>query len=171
MRTDIRAARSVAPHLEAPEVKRPLAFRLLLALLTVEGLAGLGGGLVFIAAPNGTPMGLELSVLQEAPVGSFLLPGIILALPLGLVPLIIAWDLAHHRRHSWASRAEGAIGASLGWTGSLAVGIGLIVWLVAEYLMIGYHWLQVAMGLIGIGITALTLLPSIRRRFTTFKNR
>jgi hypothetical protein len=171
MRTDIRAARSVAPHLETPKAKRPLAFRLLLALLTVEGLAGFGGGLAFIAAPNGTLMGLELSVLQDAPVGSFLLPGFILALPLGLIPLIIAWDLAHHRRHSWASRAEGAIGASLGWVGSLAVGMGLIVWLVVEYLMIGYHWLQVAMGLVGIGITALTLLPSLRRRFTIVNDR
>ncbi len=116
-------------------------------------------------------MGLELSVLRDTPVGSFLLPGFILVLPIGLVPLVIAWDLAHHRTRSWASRAEGAIGASLGWVGSLAIGMGLIVWLVAEYLMIGYHGLHVAMGLVGIGITALTLVPSIRRRFTIINNR
>ncbi len=166
MRTDIRAARSVTPHVKTPGSRRPLALRSLIALLVFQGLTALGGGLAFIAEPNGALVGIKRSVLQNTPVGSFLIPGLLLAIPLGLVPLLIARDIAHNWRHPWAARVELLIGVSVGWAGSLAVGLGLIVWIVVEYLMIDYHWLQAVMGVVGVAITALTLLPSIRRRFT-----
>ncbi len=51
------------------------------------------------------------------------------------------------------------------WTGALAVGLGLILWIVVEYLLIDFTWLQAVCGLLGVAIATLAILPSVRHHY------
>ena len=87
---------------------------------------------------------------------NYLIPGLILFTVLGIFPLTVAVGL-------WRSRAWA-------WWASLAVGGGLVIWIVTEIVIIGYRgtigvaaWL--VFGLLGVLILVLALAPATRRYF------
>ncbi len=95
---------------------------LLLGLLLFNGLSALFGGSVLIAAPDGSILGLPLSLLHRTPFGDFLIPGLILFTILG-VGSCSGWWLVYRRIH-WAAR----------WV--QVVGLGTVIWIVTQVIMI-----------------------------------
>jgi hypothetical protein len=90
--------------------------------------------------------------LTGTPFHDYFIPGLILFSLLGIGPLIAAYGV--WKRHR------------LSWVGAMMVGDALVIWIVVEIFMIGYHSnppLQLFYGLLGVGIIALTLLPSVRK--------
>lgn len=109
------------------------------------------GGAALIIDPSGGLLGLPLDMLAGSPFKTYLIPGIILLLVLGVFPLIVFYGL--WQRKQWA------------WLGAVVVGMALIVWLAVEILMVGYHSeppLQLIYGVVGVTLLLLTQMPSVR---------
>ena len=131
--------------------RRPPSVYALLGLNLFQGLSGLGGGFGLMVDPTGTNMQLPLDWLRGSPFGSYLIPGLILFTVLGIFPLIVAFGVTGPR--AWA------------WFGSLAVGVGVLVWLVVEIATVGFQaWppLQAIYAILGVAILALTATRSVR---------
>jgi uncharacterized membrane protein len=116
-----------------------------MVLLLVQGIGGAGGGAALIA----DVMGMPTEYLAGSPFDSYLVPGLILLLVLGIFPLAVVVGM--WRADRWA------------WYGSFAVGCGLLIWLLVKITIIPFDVLQVAFGVVGLAIVVLTLLPAVRR--------
>lgn len=133
----------------ADRPRRPATVWALLVLLVVQGLGGLAGGLSLTIAPDGAIMGMPTSLLEGSPFNDFLIPGLILLLVLGVLPLVAAVGLWLRRR--WA------------WYAAFVVGCGLMIWILVEMTIIPYDVLQPIFGGIGLGIFIVALLRPVRR--------
>lgn len=131
-----------APH-------RPAAVWVLLVLLVAQGVSGLGGGLSLALAPDGSIMRMPTSLLDGSPFPDFLIPGLILLLVLGALPLVAAVGLWLGRR--WA------------WYAAFVVGCGLMIWILVELTIIPYDILQPIFGGVGVAIFVVSLLRPVRR--------
>lgn len=112
--------------------------RLILGVLEmVVALSAIPAGISMIIGPDGSGMDLDPSWLERSPFESFLFPGIILLIFIGILQLIGAW-LTFRR-----SMIAGIFG--------VAVGLILIFWLLAQiYYLELTHFLQVVFFVIGL---------------------
>lgn len=133
----------------ADRPRRPITVWLLIALLLLQGLGGLGGGLSLSIKPDGSVMGMPTSYLDGSPFSDYLIPGLILLLVLGVLPLVAAAGLWMRRR--WA------------WYAAFVVGCGLMIWILVEITIIPYDILQIVFGGIGVLIFIVSLLRPVRR--------
>lgn len=131
--------------------RRPAALWILLVLLLVQGLGGLGGGLSLVLEPDGSIMQMPTSHLDGSPFSDFLVPGLILLMVLGVLPLVAVVGLWLGRR--WA------------WYAAFTVGCALMVWILVEITIIPFNWLQPAFGVVGVLIFGVATLKSVRRFF------
>lgn len=118
-------------------------------LLLIQALGGLAGGASLSIRPDGSVMQMPVSYLHGSPFSDYLIPGLCLLLVLGVLPLVVLVGV-------WR-------GAAWAWYGAFTVGCGLIIFEIVEFGVIGYNWMQVLFGGIGVLITAACLLPSVRR--------
>jgi hypothetical protein len=146
--------------------RRPFLVWVLVAALVLQGVGALGGGIPLLLDTSGETLGLSTDTLTGTPVTTYLLPGLLLVIPLGLLPLIDSWALVRKPEYRWALPLERSTGFSVAWWLALAIGIGLIVWIVVEYFLIDYQWLQALYGLLGVLIVLLTLLPRVRHHYS-----
>jgi hypothetical protein len=124
-------------------------------LMLIQAIGGIPAGVAMIADPIGN-IGLSVDLLEGTPFGDYLIPGLILAVVLGVFPLIVFFGLLLRYRWSW-------------WL-SLAVGGGLVIWIATEVALLGYLpglgiALQIVFGGVGIAILVLTLVQPTRRYF------
>ena len=138
--------------------RRPFAVWLLVGLLVVLSISAIGGGIALTLDTSGRTAGLTPDLLASAPVSTYLLPGLFLLLAFGAGAAGVAWGVAHQaedertrdRRH-WS------------WHGSVALGVILMVWIAVQVLLFEPPWLQPVMFGIGVALTGVPLLPSVRR--------
>lgn len=133
---------------------RPAAVTALTLLVGLQGLSGLVGGIGLTLDPSGQSLGLPLIWLERSPFSDYLVPGVILLVVLGVLPLIVVYGL-------WGGRPWA-------WVGSAFVGVALVGWLLVEIAVIGYHAdppLQLVYGVLAGLIMGLLALPSVRREF------
>ena len=116
----------------ADRPRRPVTVWVLLVLLVIQGLGGLAGGLSLSLRPDGSVMGMPTSLLDGSPFSDFLIPGLILLLVLGVLPLVAVAGLWMRRR--WA------------WYAAFVVGCGLMIWILVEITIVPFRWLQPAFG-------------------------
>ena len=133
---------------------------LLSALLAVQSIGGIGGGLALTLSPSGAFMQMPVSFLEGSPFGSFLVPGLILLLLLGILPGVLAYAVI--RKPEWKGAGVLNIYPAVhwSWTYSLYTGIMLSVWIFIEQLWIRYDLLQTIFGLTGILIMVVALIPA-----------
>ena len=136
--------------MSASETKRrPAGVWILMVLLLIQGLGGLAGGLSLTLRPDGSIMKMPVSYLEGSPFSDFLIPGLVLLLVLGVLPLVAVGGL--WMRRSWA------------WYAAFAVGCGLMVWILVEITIVPFSWLQPVYGVVGVLIFAVAALRSVRR--------
>jgi hypothetical protein len=144
--------------------RRPPAVVTLVALLVFHGLGAVGGGAFLVADPTGGAIGWDTSLLERTPFSTFLWPGLILGVGLGVSGLVLAvgvWS-----RPAWTPFAplERLTGHHWAWAGSLGVGTGLVAWIVVQVLLIDARTpLQPLMAVVGLAIVATTASRPARR--------
>jgi hypothetical protein len=133
--------------------KRPGSVWALMVLLAIQALGATAGGMGLVQDPVNN-IGMPLSMLEGSPFSDYLVPGLILLILVGLLPLLVLYGLA--RRHRW------------GWWLAVAAGAGLVIWIVTEVVMLGYLpgagiGMQIGFGVLGVIILVLALVRPSRQ--------
>ncbi len=118
---------------------------ILIAVLAFLALSCIVSGLVLVAHPNGGDLIKPVNLLGPTPFKDFLIPGIILTAVIGGINLLaVIFNIQHRDSHyNW----------------SLAGGIVVIVWILAEMMMIkAASWLH----FLFLGCGVLIMLLSLR---------
>ncbi|MFC1636470.1 hypothetical protein ACFL5Z_16695 [Planctomycetota bacterium] len=144
-------------------MRRPLTLWPLLFLLVFLGLGGLYGGIAMLIDPTGGLLQLT-EALPLLPVSDYILPGLFLLVVMGLAPLFLIYALLARPGWAWAEALSRWSGHHWAWTGTLALGITLAVWLVVQGLLIGFEAaIQYITAINGFLIILFALTPGIRR--------
>jgi hypothetical protein len=146
-------------------MKRPIALWFLAFFLVFLAAGGLYGGVAMLVDPSGGVLQMG-EVLPALPVSDYTLPGLFLAVVMGVVPLALTYGLLVRPGWAWAEPLSRAGRHHWAWTGTLVLGAVLAVWLAAQGLLIGFRWpIQYVTAVNGLAIVLLTLVPAVRRRF------
>ncbi|WP_426333186.1 hypothetical protein ACN9MH_21555 [Paenibacillus silvae] len=139
-------------------------------LAIMHGLLGTGavaGGLMLVIEPSGKWLNMPDSLLKNAPFTDFLIPGMILLLLLGVLPIYICISLLYRCKWELGEQLNLYPERYWAWSFSLYTGHVLLIWIVLQM-----FWLQ-NVSLIhlfyfawGLGIQTVTLLPDIQRKYT-----
>lgn len=147
-------------------VQKPLSCKILILLQFILGIGALFGGAGLILSPDGSLMKMPVTLLQHSPFHSFLIPGIILFVVFGILPIVIAIYLVKPSRcyhYNWLNIFQDHYSC---WTYSLYLGFGLIIWLIVQIYYIQaiamIHLLYFSLGLL---IQIITLLPSVQHYY------
>ncbi len=148
------------------EPARPFEVYILVILLIFQSSSGLFGGLGLILSPSGEFLQLPLSLLQNTPFHNYLIPGIILALFLGLFPLMLPLPLLLKPLWRWANKLNIYKDMYWAWTFSLYTGIMVVIWITVQvYLTGGSYILQFVYSLVGVAIIISSLLPRVIQHY------
>ncbi|WP_127783058.1 hypothetical protein [Rhodococcus sp. X156] len=122
--------------------RRPsLAGRLLVCLEWFTGLLGVIGGLALVARADGSMLGAGLPDLAGSPFTSWRLPGMLLAVLVGVGFLAIGtWQWIGGR---WAREL------------SIAAGVALVIFEVFVLAWLGFQPLEVVFGIVGVAVVVL----------------
>ncbi|MFB6192231.1 MAG: hypothetical protein ABEI11_02785 [Haloarculaceae archaeon] len=106
------------------------------------------GGTALVVDPSGTLVGLPTEPLDDTPIGSFLVPGLVLFLLFGLLSSFVCYGL--YTRRQWA------------WPAAITIALALLVWVLVE-VAIGFSRPTVYLNIgTAIGILGLALHPAVR---------
>jgi len=144
-------------------MQRPLTLWPLLFLLLFLALGGLYGGIAMLTDPTGGSLQLT-EILPLLPVSDYTLPGLFLFFVMGLAPLVLTYALLARPNWTWAVTLSRWSGHHWAWTGTLALGVILAIWLIVQGLLIGFKWpIQYVTTVNGFLIVLLVLVPGVRR--------
>lgn len=137
-----------------------------LFLLGFLGLGAFGGGITLIISPSGELIGMPLSLLEEAPFSSFLIPGVILSLFLGLFPLLLILALLRKPISILAERFNLFNDMHWAWSYSIYIGFILIIWIQLQIVFIQeVGWIHTFYIFLALSILYVALLPQIRNLY------
>ena len=135
----------------------PFIVKLLILLQFLLGLGALGGGGFLMLGPDGHLLQMPLSMLKDTPFTSFLLPGALLFIFVGIYPIIVAYGLWKQPHWHGLNALNPFKSFHWSWAGSLLTGTIVIVWILVQVLLIRsavfIHYLYVGWGIILILIT------------------
>lgn len=142
--------------------KRPAASTLLIVLHVLLGLGAVFGGGALTIDPTGGLLGMPTDVMKIPLFPDYLIPGIILLLVFGVLPLVVITSLVRKWSWKWGEKLNVFKQMNWAWSFSLYIGFALIIWISVQIYIINsssvVHLLYTALG---IGIQILTLLPSV----------
>src|SRR5689334_5647077 len=118
------------------ENRKSFACYLLIVLHIFLGIGALFGGGTMILSPDGSILQLPLRMLQYSPFPNFLIPGLILFVGLGVVPLITAIFLISEKPLKAAEKLSIYKATHWSWNSSLYIGFIIIIWITVEMYMI-----------------------------------
>jgi len=148
--------------------RRPVSSFILIAVQVCLGLGAVFGGGGLMLNPSGQLIGMPVSLIQDSVFGNFFIPGLILFLVLGLLPLWVAWGLATRRSFSVVRFMNIYPAMNTAWTFSLYVGFAVIIWIMVEMFIIQEVALvHMVYAAVGIAIQVLTLLPAVQRYYAS----
>lgn len=136
---------------------------ILIFLLFFLGVGAIGGGGVLIISPTGEMIGMPLSILKGSPFNSFLIPGIILFLILGIAPFLVVFGLLKKPESPAAERLNFFKDMHWAWSFGIYIAFALIIWLQTQMFFIqGVSWLHNFYMLLALIIIFLALMPQVR---------
>jgi hypothetical protein len=136
---------------------------ILIFLLAFLGLGALGGGGVFILSPSGEMMGMPVKIIQSSPFSNFLIPGIILFVVLGLMPILLIYALIQKPKWRFPEFFNFFNDMHWAWTYTIYSAFALIIWIQTEEIYLkSVHWSHSLYMGIALMILFVTLLPQIR---------
>ncbi len=149
------------------KLRKPFSCYLLIFLQFFLGLGSLFGGGALILSPDGSLLRMPLEVLQYSPFQSYLIPGIILFVGLGVYPVFTAIFLITKKPMKAFETICFDKETHWSWNSSLYIGFILIIWITVEvYMLRGVGFLHVFYIFLGLAIQAVTVLPSVKRYYS-----
>lgn len=146
--------------------KKPLSCKLLIFIHLFLGTGAVFGGGAFVIDPSGDLIKMPITLLDQSPFTDFLIPGIILLVVLGIIPIFIAYSLSKRWQWKIANRLNIYKNMHWSWTYSLYIGFALIIWITVQVFFIGevatIHLVYIALGLL---IQGTTLLPQVQNYY------
>ncbi len=150
-------------------MKRPLPLWILLLWLVFLAFGGLYGGLTMLIDPSGKLLQAD-EILPLLPVPDFVLPGLFLLFVMGLAPLALAFGLLARPNWPWAETLTRWSGHHWAWTGTLTLGVVLLLWLAVQAVMIGFSaGIQYVMLVNGLALLGFGLWPSVKESYRNGK--
>jgi hypothetical protein len=144
---------------------RPFTAWFLIVLMFGLGLGALISGPMLFLASDGRLMLWTVDQLESTPFPDYLIPDIILFVFMGIYPALVGLGLVKDRWQGM-NALNPFKNFRWAWTGSLAAGIILLIWIAVETLMLGYiSFLQPVMAVWGVLVILLTLLPNVRKYY------
>ncbi len=148
-------------------MKHSILFRnLLIALLGFLSLGAFYGGLAFIIRPDGSLFQMPVEKLSGSPFSNFLIPGIILLLTFGFLPLIVIWCLIKKPESRFLNWFNLLYDYHFAWTFSVYIGVGQVIWINIQTLILNevglLHTIYSSLGLL---IICIALLPDTRKHY------
>ena len=144
-------------------MKRPFSIWLLVITLIVLALGGLSGAYGFLSDPSGSGMGMS-EQLERLPVPDYTLPGVFLLVVMFIFPLLLAYGHLARPRWKFLDPLVTWSQQHWAWGGSLALGLGLVVWLVIQAFFIGFSApIQWFTAFLAASILVNTLVPPTRK--------
>lgn len=145
--------------------KHPVSLWLLKGLMLGLGLSALPPGVSMILDPSGQGLGFPSGALEHSPFRNYTIPGYLLMVFIGLLPLVAWYGLWRRPRWSTLQRMLPFQKQHWSWTLSLASGIGLMIWILVQITMVPYFFLQPLMFIWGASVVTLCVLPGIRNYY------
>lgn len=146
--------------------KKPITVYILTFFVFFLAISGLIGGFSLVISSDGALSQMPLSMLEGSPFTSYLIPGLILLIILGIFPSLVTigliwkynWKIFNflniYKDHHWS------------WICSVYSGIVLIIWIDFQIMFIGYgHYIQFIYALLGVIIVILSLIPSVNKYY------
>ncbi|TKT86287.1 hypothetical protein FDK13_32515 [Dyadobacter frigoris] len=147
-------------------MKTKSARNVLVFLLGFLGLGAIFGGGVLIISPTGELIGMPLSMLGPSPFHTFLIPGILLFLVLGVFPLLLIYALLRKVKSPFAEYFNLFKDMSWQWSFSVYQAFALIIWIQLEMVFLdAVHWLHTFYMFYAIAMLVVALLPGIRNLY------
>ena len=146
----------------------PFVARVLIFLLVFIGIGALISGPMLFLAPDGHLMKLSVDMLKGTPFTNFLIPGLVLFLFVGVLPILVSYGLLRQPSWRWAEAINVCKKYHWSWTAAWAAGVIMLIWIIVETSLLGYvSFLQPVITAWGIAIITLTLLPNVRRYYNS----
>lgn len=144
--------------------KRPFEVYLLCALLLLLSIGALYGGGALILKPDGSFLQMQ-PWLNKIPFPDFFIPGIVLFVFNGLLPLLVVVGLLF--KPNWIALNVLNIYSDKHWSWTFALysGIITITWIIVQQLVTEYFVLQPIVALTGLVIMVLTLMPRVTKHY------
>lgn len=141
-------------------------FITLMILLGLLGLGALIGGGALILSPDGELMQLPIEMLDHSFFPDFLIPGVILFVVFGLVPLLLLRPLIKQPYSRFLSGLNMLPDMHWSWTFVIYISLGLIIWIQVQMTVIEeVHWLHDFYTYWAIFMLAMALMPGVRERY------
>jgi hypothetical protein len=146
-------------------MKRPFALWILIFFLVFLALGGLYGGITMLVDPSGGLIQMA-EVLPLLHVPSYFLPGLFLLFVMGLAPLFLTYGLLARPDWKWATSLTRWSAHHWSWTGTVALAIVLLIWLMIQAALIGFRWpIQYVTAANGVLILLFALVPSVQKYY------
>jgi len=145
-------------------MKRPFETWILYLLLLLLAINAFYGGISLMLAPDGSLLGMQPGWLDKTPFSSYFIPGLLLLMMNGVLPLLALFGLITKNR-TWFGWLNIYRNTYWGWTFSVYSGIVTNIWIIVQQLMAEYFILQTIIAAVGLLILVAALLPRVIRYY------
>ncbi len=129
------------------------------------GVNGLVGGTLMVIKTDGSLLGMEPVWLNNSPFASYLIPGLLLASFLGVLPLLTFMGIISKRVWRVANALNIYREKHWSWSFSIYTGIIAISWITIQLVLTQYFWIQPVIIFTGLFIIIISLLPAVMKHF------
>lgn len=148
-------------------MKRPFSLWLLIFFLVFLALGGFVGAYSFLTDPTGASLGMEKELVL-LPVPNYTLPGFFLLFVMTITPLFLTFGLLAQPNIPFFHALLRFSPHHWSWTGTVILGIGLMLWLIVEAYFIGFFApIQYVTAINGLLILLLPFIPAIKKYYRT----
>ncbi len=140
-----------------------LVVSICLVFLSINGFIG---GVLMLADPNGSPMGMPVSDLARTPFQNFFIPGLALIVIWGGGSLLTLIGLWRRPQVPLLNRLAGWTREHWSWALSVLLGIALFIWLTVQvFTLPQMAVIQYILYVLALLIAGVPLLPAMRRYY------
>lgn len=137
---------------------------LLVVCLLLLALGALPAGFMLVAKPDGSLLGFSASWLAGSPFSNYTVPGLVLIALFGFGSLATIIGLIARPRWPWTDVLSRRIHTDWSVAFSGLIGMGLMIWIMVQVMIIPVSFLQPTLFGLGLVIFALSASIAVRSR-------